>query len=416
MAKLSEVFELVPLSADRLSDVLELDTWAFPSGDSTDDLLTAPNPLPWDRTFGITTGGRSELAALHASYPFSNCPVPGGRTKAAGLTWVAVHPQYRRRGLLGAMIDAHFQHCRERGEAISILTASEPAIYGRFGYGLATRGVHVTIPRRAALRTAQGTDDLTVRFETVDPHRHGDMVGRLHAAVERPAWVTRETPELAAVWLSDVPVYRHGREPLRILIAERSEEPVGYALFRRNLDWADAGPQGLVKVAEVVADDPAVAHVLWSRLLDIDLTTAVEVGMLTTDDALLTLLVDVRAAQPKVRDNVWARIVDLPTALAARRYQARLDVVLAVSDELLPGNAGSWRLFAEPFGHAVVERTEAEPDLALDVRELGAAYFAGTSLSELASAGLVEELRPGTLLPCAAAFGWPVAPGSSWIF
>ena len=129
---------------------------------------------------------------------------------------------------------------------------------------------------RAALRTAQGTDDLTVRFETVDPHRHGDMVGRLHAAVERPAWVTRETPELAAVWLSDVPVYRHGREPLRILIAERSEEAVGYALFRRNLDWADAGPQGLVKVAEVVADDPAVAHVLWSRLLDLDLTPLAE--------------------------------------------------------------------------------------------------------------------------------------------
>ena len=156
----------IGLSADRLPDVVDLDMWAFPTGDSLEEVLKAPSPLSWDRTFGVVEDKHPEqLVALHASYPFANCPVPGGRATAAGLTWVGVHPQWRRRGLLSAMIDAHFQHCRDRGEPLSLLTASEPAIYGRFGYGLATRRLHLTMKRGAALRPVAGTEEVSVRFE-----------------------------------------------------------------------------------------------------------------------------------------------------------------------------------------------------------------------------------------------------------
>ncbi len=79
-------------------------------------------------------------------------------------------------------------------------------------------------------------------------------------------------------------------------IAERGGEAVGYALFRRKSSWAEAGPEGTVGVQELVATDPAVAHALWSRLLDLDLTTEVTSGMLADDDPLLSLLVDLRAA------------------------------------------------------------------------------------------------------------------------
>jgi hypothetical protein len=63
-----------------------------------------------------------------------------------------------------------------------------------------------------------------------------------------------------------------------------------------------------------------------------------------------------------------------------------------------------------------VERTDAPAEIAVDVRELGAAYLGGTSLLELAAAGLVTEVRPGALRDASVAFGWPVAPGASWIF
>ncbi|MGC3993257.1 MAG: GNAT family N-acetyltransferase [Propionicimonas sp.] len=417
MAEIPGGLELVGLDASRLRDVLELDMWAFPTGDDIEEVLKIPSPLSWDRTFGLVTPeDPAHLVGLHASYPFTHCPVPGGRLPVAGLTWVGVHPQWRRRGLLSAMIDVHFAHCRDRGEPLSLLTASEPAIYGRFGYGLATRKGGLTLKRGAALREVAGADAVTIRFETASEERHGDLVARLHGAVERPGWVTRESPELQAYWLSDAPVFRAGAEALRILIAERDGEAAGYALFRRRDGWDEAGPKATVHVQEYVATDAAVVRAIWARLLDLDLVIEVTVGQLPLDDPLFALLVDVRAARPSWQDHGWARIIDLPAALTGRRYAADVDVVLEVSDTRLPDNAGRWRLTTSAFGTATVERTDGPADLALDVRELGSAYLGGFPLAQLAAAGLVAELVPGTLARASVAFGWPVGPGSSWIF
>ena len=407
----------ISLTPDRLKDVLELDMWAFPTADSIEDMLAVPSPLSWERAFGVIDAARpGELVALRASYPFSDTPVPGGRLKVAGLTWVGVHPQWRRRGLLRTMMANHFAHCRQRSEPVSLLFAAEPSIYGRFGYGLAAPHLQLTLKRRAELRPVPGSGDLRARFETVSAARHGDLIAGLHAAVDRPGWVTRETPELAALWLTDSPLYRNGREVERIAIVERDGVPVGYALFRRKSEWGSAGPEGSVRVAETVSTDAAAAHALWSRLLDLDLTSELTTGMLAVDDPLLTLLVDVRAAKAEWKDNVWLRIIDLPSALAGRQYQTDIDVVIEVSDTLLPDNAGRWRLTADAFAAASVDRTDAPADLALDVRELGAAYLGGTSLQELAGAGLVKELRPGALREASPALGWPVAPVASWVF
>ena len=173
-------------------------------------------------------------------------------------------------------------------------------------------------------------------------------------------------------------------------------------------------------VREAAATDPAAAHRLWSFLVDLDLTAEVSSGMLPADDPLLHLLVDLRGALPRLTANVWVRLLDLPTALTARRYSAPLDVVLEVTDTRLPANAGRWHLEtgeAGADGYPVqVTKTGDEPDLRLDVRELGAAYLGGRSLAALASAGLVTEVTPGALLPAATAFGWPVAPVCNWVF
>ncbi|MCC6495164.1 MAG: GNAT family N-acetyltransferase [Propionibacteriaceae bacterium] len=417
MASIPDGFDQISLTPDRLRDVLELDMWAFPTSDSLEELLALPSPLTWERTRGLVRSERpEELVALHSSYPFGNCPVPGGRLKVAGLTWVGVHPQWRRRGLLRTMIETHFEDCRDRGEPVSLLFAAEPAIYGRFGYGTCARVLNLTLGRGAALRPAPGAAEVTVRVQKLSAELHGELVATLHGAVDRPGWVTRETPELKAVWFDDSPLLRDGREVARIMVAERDGESVGYAVFRRKGKWGPAGPEGSVRLREVVAPDAAVAHALWSRLLDLDLTIEVTSGMLAVDDPLLSLLVDVRAARGTWQDNTWLRVIDVPAALAGRRYQAGLDVVLELTDQLLPDNAGRWRLTAEPFGAVTVERTGQPADLALDVRELGAAYLGGTSLTELAAAGLVTELTPGSLLRSSVAFGWPVAPVANWIF
>ena len=111
------------------------------------------------------------------------------------------------------------------------------------------------------------------------------------------------------------------------------------------------------------------------------------------------------------------RIIDLPAALGRRAYAAPVDAVLEVTDPLLAGNAGRWRLRAAGQGPgATCERTDQPADVALDIRDLGAAYLGGTRLGALAAAGLVRELRPGTLGRLSAAMTWDPAPWCPQIF
>ncbi|MFD1504548.1 GNAT family N-acetyltransferase [Georgenia yuyongxinii] len=399
--------------------LLDIDRWAFADFTEPEDEAVWRWPLEPGRSVGIWDGRGDvpRLVAAHSSYAFT-LPVPGGqRVPTAGLTWVSVHPGHRRRGLARAMVVAHLHRSIARGEIVSALNAAEAGIYGRYGYGIATHHVHMTLPRRADLREVPGSDDLVVELESADPDRHTTLLQEVHAAVDRPGWITRDTPVLRRRPLLDRPSERRGAEALRIaVVCTAAGEPRGYAIFRRHSSWSAAhDPLGVVKVREAVALDAAAARALWGTLADLDLMSSVETGELATDDALRGLVVDHRAARAVEHDGVWLRLLDVPAALSARHYQAPVDVVLEVRDTVLPGNSGRWHLRGGPDVATVVPATRGA-DVALDVADLAAVYLGGTSLGALALAGRAREITPGTLAAASAAFGWPVAPAMSWGF
>jgi predicted acetyltransferase len=416
------------MSRDEVQQVLELDQWAF--GYDVNEFADAVELIDTfddDRVFGAWLqgpDGAPRLAGTYATYSLQ-VAVPGAQVPVAGLTWVAVHPRDRRRGVLRAMIDHHLDDVRTRqGEPFSMLHAAEPGIYGRFGYGPASHGQVLTLARGTQLSDVPGADDLTVDLEQADIDRHAELLGTVYAAARqaRPGWVSRATLGQHRVLLSDPPQAHRGAENLRLLTVRGgsgagtgSGELRGYVLFRRRIEWKDGIPDGTVEVRELVALDAAAARALWGRLTDLDLTSRVETPSLSVDDPLLHLLVDVRAARPRLHDGLWLRVVDLPATLAARRYATDLDVVLEVTDDLCSGNAGRWRLQGGPDG-ASCTRTDRRPDLGLDVRELGSAYLAGSTLSGLAAAGLITVHDPAALHRAAVAFSWPVAPYCPWTF
>src|SRR2546425_9392958 len=78
-------------------------------------------------------------------------PVPGGESLACGgVTRVGVAALHRRRGSLTAMMPRHMDDTHQGGEPLAALYASEAAIYGRFGYGLATYMAEIEIKRSNA--------------------------------------------------------------------------------------------------------------------------------------------------------------------------------------------------------------------------------------------------------------------------
>ena len=100
-------------------------------------------------------------------------------------------------------------------------------------------------------------------------------------------------------------------------------------------------------------------------------------------------------------DGLWVRLVDLPAALAGRRYGDHRLAGPGGLGRLLPlerGRAGASTTIGEPWeAVAQVERTEDAPDLVLDTADLAAIYLGGIRPTELAVAGRIEERTPGAL-------------------
>lgn len=397
---------------DQIQDV---DEWAFAftlPEDARGVLAFEPEP---ERTVGVRHG--EDLVAVHSSFE-SEMTVPGGKLPTAGLTWVGVHPGHRRRGLARAMLTTHLQRTAERGEPLSALFAAEPEIYGRYGYGLAATGHQATLPRGATLRKVPGTDALTCSLERASRERHAEVVADLLARTTRPGLlVPRRRPHLDNAFV-EVPTWRKDAEERRIaIVRDAAGDPRAFATFRRTLDWEGANPNGRVAVALWTALDGAAEHTLWTTLLDLDLMGKVSVPHLREDSPLLLQLENLRSADLRTWDNLWLRIVDLPTALAARHYRAEVDVVIEVRDDLLPANAGKWRLRTRQGGAEVTQvGGHVSAAVSIDVADLSAVYLGGVRLSALVQAGVVQADEPEAAAALATALAWDVLPVSAWDF
>lgn len=362
---------------------------------------------PHDRSLGVWDAGR--CVATAGAYDF-RLTVPGGASvPAAGVTMVGVSATHRRRGVLTSMMRRQLDDVRAWGEPLAVLTASEPDIYGRFGYAAAAFGLHAEIDTsRVRLSVPPGTDDVRLRY--ADPVAELDVCEALYARTvpDRPGMLARR-PGWERLGLLDPESGRGGASPLQCVLAERDGEVTGYVRFRVRPEWRDSGHNGQVLLQDLTAADPASEAALWRFLFGIDLTTSLKVRGRPVDEAWQYLVSDVRRCELRVRDSLYVRLVDVGAALEARTYQAPVDVVFEVEDAFCPWNAGRWRLSGDTKG-AVCGRTSDAADLALSVRELGAVYLGGVGPAPLARAGRVDELRRGALAEAAVGFGAVTAP------
>jgi predicted acetyltransferase len=360
-----------------------------------------------ERSLAVWDG--AELVGTSGAFSF-RMTVPGGAVlPVAGVTMVSVSATHRRRGVLTAMMRRQLDDVRERGEALAALTASEPAIYGRFGYDAAVYQLHAEIDTsRVTLDVPAGTDDVRLRYAA--PPDVLDVCEAVYAELVplRPGMLARQ-PGWERAGLLDPESERDGASALQCVVAERDGRVTGYARFRTKLGWSPSGHDGTVTLEDLAALDPASDAALWRFLFGIDLMSKLTVRGRPVDDAWQYLVSDIRRCLTRVRDMGYVRLVDVGAALAARTYQAPVDVVLEVADAFCPWNAGRWRLTGDAKG-ASCERTTDTAELALSVRELGAAYLGGVSLQSLARAGRVRELRPGALAEASTAFGSPALP------
>jgi predicted acetyltransferase len=348
--------------------------------------------VEYDRTVAVFDG--DEIVANAGAFTF-DLTLPGlTTTQVAGVTAVGVRTDRRRQGLLTRMMEHQLDDVAQRGEALAILLASESVIYGRFGYGLASSVVHIEIDSQRD--TFLPRVPITGVVRPVDNDAAAKTLPAIHdqARRQRPGDIPRIQPWWDR-YFKDPEKERDGGTARFYAVHESAPgQADGYVSWRIKHHWDNALASNELRVDELVAASPEATAALWRYVLDVDLVGKVT-AWVPVDEPLRWMLTDPRRMVTKgMHDFLWVRLLDIPAAMSARRYQVEDSLVIEVTDAFRPGTAGRYRIGGSPDG-AACARTTDDADLVFDVTDLGALYLGGTTATQLAQAQRGAELTPG---------------------
>jgi len=388
-------FDIRPVTGDEFIPFSRAADAAFGHQPTTEQMEGWRAIFEPDRSLAAFDDGRIVGTAGAVSFALT---LPGLTTlPVAGVTAVGVLPTHRRQGILTSVMRRQLEDVRARGEALAILYASESAIYGRFGYGLATSMSAFDLDRRHAAFArpveSPGRCRLLDRDEALDT---------LPAAYDRARRVQPGAVTRSAAWwtglLRDPESEREGASAYWYVVYESADGQVdGFAHYRVKGQWDDGLSNNTLLLSELSAATSEAHAVLWRYLLDVDLVTTVRAANAPVDEPLRWLLADPRRMRvTRFNDGVWVRVLDVSAALSARRYAVSGRLALDLADPFLPRNSGRYLLEGGPEGAACGATTEAA-DLALGVSDLAAILLGGARPSTLARAGRIVERSPGAL-------------------
>ena len=370
-----------------------------PAADQNDDLARFASRVEPDRAWVEEEKGRF---VANCDIYSMDVTVPGGATiKMGGVSAVGVHPTHRRRGLLTQMMQLMLEDCRERQEPVAGLLASESVIYGRFGFGHATDDQTLKIE---SSRARQLTAPRPIDIELIDAEEAKKVLPDLFDRCRRTraGEPNRSQPRWDDL-LEDSPRQREGNRGAFIAVARN-----GFVRYRQ----ASNGDNLIVE--DLHATDLETEAALWQFVTSIDLVESVIAKRRPVDEPFRWRLADPRRLRVEDQeDYLYLRVLDVKAALEARRYyqEGALTIELTPPASPQPGDdaPGTWRLRADPE-QAACERSDAEPDLRMEVTDLGSIYLGGFRPSALAAAGRIEELRAGAATDADAIFQTPLAP------
>lgn len=315
--------------------------------------------------------------------------VPDGSIPCAGTTRVTVAPTHRRQGVLRSLMEAHLTEAVEHGDVIAALWASDSAIYGRFGFGVAVESFAIDLDRtRARLGKATPTP------ERIEPISADEAATALPPLFER---IRREIPGSFArtdSWwthrrLRDPEDRRNGASALRTALSVGDDgRATGYVQFRVESRFDGAHSDDVAHVVELFGSTPGSWSGLWSLVLGLDLATTIRSRYRPIDDPLFEFLEGIRRVNRTLIDTEWVRVLDVERALTSRTYAEPGAVTLAITDGMGIAN-GTFRLGWDG-SHIDCGGSTGAADLEIDVSDLGVALMGRPRFSAGVLAGTIR--------------------------
>ena len=311
---------------------------------------------------------------------------PGRTTPLWSISAVTVAATHRRRGIARAMIGGELRTAAAAGFAIAGLTVTEATIYGRWGFSPAAWASDVEVDTGRARWIGPSSPG---RLDFVPREAVADRLSAVHERVrlQRPGSV----PGWDGRWRGVAglaPGDKSGEKVRAVSYRTADGDETGILVY--VIDERDDFSAHDLEVRAIFAVDGEASAALWRFALEHDLVGRVKAWLQPAVPPVQWMVADRRAVTATLTDHHWLRILDVPGALASRRYAAGLDVVLRVADPL--GFAeGTWNLRITADGEAeVVPASDRPVDVELTVGALSSLLLGGVRSTELALAGLVH--------------------------
>jgi len=347
----------------------------------------------FDRCLAAWDG--DEIVGTNGSLTFGMTVPGGGVLRMGGVTAAAVKPTHRRRGIFARLMGLALDDIRDRDEPLAALWASESNIYGRYGFGTAIESTRITLDR-AHTRIPAGPPG-SGRVRSIDV---ADARRVLPGIYERstagiPGTVTRGEADWG-IYFVDPEHWREGATAALYAVYERDGEAVGYVRYRLKEKWEDFHPEAEMEIGDLHATDGEAYVALYRFCFEHDLVATIKVHNCRLREPVVCLLAEPRRAVRRPADTIWLRLMDVPAALAARRYPEAGEIVIGLVDGFRPENDGAYLLTGGPDG-AECARSDREPDLTMSAADLGSIYLGDSRLPALAWLGRVDGDRDAVL-------------------
>ncbi|GAA2107960.1 GNAT family N-acetyltransferase [Microlunatus panaciterrae] len=335
--------------------------------------------------------------------------VGAGRTVPAQLVAdVTVLPTHRGQGLLRRMVLEDLRQAAADGVPVAALYAADAGLYGRYGFGPATRTLQVEVDVRRVTFTSPPTGTVAV----ADPDVLCELVPLVYdefhrATIGSVQRLWSHAPKVCGLWAEDAP----DRDPAvrgAVHFGENGD-PDGYVTFK-FLGWQQRPLK--IEIVDIVALSTDAHLGLWGFLTSHTQADLIRHGHLAPDDPLPWALTDRRAVRVVgEQDGLWLRVLDPEVCLRERLQDVTGDpITLRVRDELEFCD-GAYRIV--PGGDGV-QVTRVDPDgpvdATLDVSALASAFLGGYPAATLERAGRIQCTSPAVAARLGLLFGSIRAP------
>lgn len=376
--------EIRTLARDELRAAFELGQFAFQSFESDEQRERRIQEADPGEIWGFFVDG--SLAARLSLLPL-RAYVGGVSFAMGGVAGVATWPEYRRQGLVAALLRKALAVMRESGQTISMLAPFSFAFYRRFGWEHCVDRKHITVkadqlPARVPYPGCfERSRDLAALRSVYDA-----FAGRYCGMLDRddPWWQTHVLRDERLT----VSIYR-----------DESRVPAAYVIYSVK--------DRILNVKDWAVRDESARRALWSYIAQHD-SMIDSVRLLTpVSDRLASRLENPRIGQ-EIESYFMARIVDVAAFLSQYPFHEgvknsdREKFALRITDDICPWNDGLFELRIGAVAPArAVKSNEAYPSdtpvIECDVRTLAILLFRYMTAEELLDAGRLNGDREAAL-------------------